>query len=176
GLSPAAADASGRRRCRAARRWPVPCSSGSSALGPAETYTLSQMDVSIRGRNVELSDALRAAAEEKVTRLSRFLDGMDHVEIRFYEERNPRIAQRDVCEVTFKAHGHLLRARASAADPFAAIDRVVDKLEHQIEKLKGKLIGRSHPRRHGSVNSVQQQQDSDEEEMEPGQVRIVKNK
>ena len=122
------------------------------------------MDVSIRGRNVELTDALRAAAEEKVTRLSRFLDGMDHVEIQFYEERNPRIAQRDVCEVTFKAHGHLLRAKAAAADPFAAIDGVVDKLEHQIEKLKGKLIGRSHPRRHGSVNSVPQQ-DSDEEEI-----------
>lgn len=133
------------------------------------------MDVSIRGRNVELTDALRAAAEEKVSRLSRFLDGMDHVDIQFYEERNPRIAQRDVCEVTFKAHGHLLRAKAAAADPFAAIDGVVDKLEHQIEKLKGKLIGRSHPRRHGSVNSVQQQ-DSDEEEIEPGQVRIVKNK
>ena len=133
------------------------------------------MDVSIRGRNVELSDALRAAAEEKVTRLSRFLDGMDHVEIRFSEERNPRIAQRDVCEVTFTVHGHLLRARAAAADPFAAIDGVVAKLEHQIEKLKGKLIGRSHPRRHGSVNSVPQQ-DSDEEEIEPGQVRIVKNK
>ena len=133
------------------------------------------MDVSIRGRNVELTDALRSAAEEKVSRLSRFLDGIDHVEIQFYEERNPRIAQRDVCEVTFKAHGHLLRAKSSAADPFAAIDGVVDKLEHQIEKLKGKLIGRSHPRRHGSVNSVQQQ-DSDEEEIEPGQVRIVKNK
>ena len=133
------------------------------------------MDVSIRGRNVELSDALRAAAEEKVTRLSRFLDGIDHVEIRFSEERNPRIAQRDVCEVTFTVHGHLLRAKAAAADPFAAIDGVVAKLEHQIEKLKGKLIGRSHPRRHGSVNSVPQQ-DSDEEEIEPGQVRIVKNK
>jgi putative sigma-54 modulation protein len=133
------------------------------------------MDVSIRGRNVELTDALRAAAEEKVTRLSRFIDGIDHVEIQFHEERNPRIAQRDVCEVTFKTHGHMLRAKASAADPFAAVDGVVDKLEHQIEKLKGKLIGRSHPRRHGSVNSTQQQ-DSDEEEIEPGQVRIVKNK
>jgi ribosomal subunit interface protein len=133
------------------------------------------MDVSIRGRNVELTDALRAAAEEKVSRLSRFLDGMDHVEIQFSEERNPRIAQRDVCEVTFKAHGHLSGRRRRPPIPFAAIDRVVDKLEHQIEKLKGKLIGRSHPRRHGSVNSTLQQ-DSDEEEIEPGQVRIVKNK
>src|SRR2546430_1929174 len=125
------------------------------------------MDVSIRGRNVELSEALRSAAEDKVSRLSRFLDGMDHVEIHFYEERNPRIQQRDVCEVTFKAHGHLLRAKATAGDPFSAVDGVVAKLEHQIEKLKGKLIGRSHPRRHGSVNS--DQQDSDEEETEPGQ-------
>jgi putative sigma-54 modulation protein len=133
------------------------------------------MDVSIRGRNVELSDALRAAAEEKVTRLSRFLDGMEHVEILFLEERNPRIAQRDVCEVTFTVHGHLLRAKAAAADPFAAVDGVVAKLEHQIEKLRGKLLGRSHPRRHGSVNSVSQQE-SDEEDTEPGQVRIVKNK
>jgi putative sigma-54 modulation protein len=133
------------------------------------------MEVNIRGRNVELTDTLRAAAQEKVTRLSRFLDGIDHVEIQFFEERNPRIALRDVCEVTFTAHGHLLRAKASAADPFAAVDGVVDKLEHQIEKLKGKLIGRSHPRRHGSVNSPLQQE-SDEEEIEPGQVRIVKNK
>jgi putative sigma-54 modulation protein len=133
------------------------------------------MDVSIRGRNVELSDALRSAAQEKVTRLSRFIDGIDHVEIHFYEERNPRIAQRDVCEVTFKSHGHHLRAKAAATDPLAAVDGVVAKLEHQIEKLKGKLIGRSHPRRHGSVNSVAEQQ-SDEEEIEPGQARIVKTK
>jgi ribosomal subunit interface protein len=41
------------------------------------------MDVSIRGRNVELSDALRASAHDKVSRLSRYLDGIDHVEIHF---------------------------------------------------------------------------------------------
>ena len=133
------------------------------------------MDVTIRGRNVEVSEALKATVTEKVRKLSRFLDGMDHADIHFAEERNPRIADKDVCEVVLSGHGHMVRAKAAAADPFAAVDRVVDKLEHQIEKLKGKLIGRSHPRRHGSVNSAPQQ-DSDEEESEPGQVRIVKNK
>jgi len=133
------------------------------------------MDVSIRGRNVELSDALRTAAQEKVSRLSRYLDGIDHVEITIYEERNPRIAQRDVCEVTFKSHGHLLRAKAAASDPLAAVDAVIAKLEHQIEKLKGKLIGRSHPRRHGSVNSVETQE-SDEDETDSGHPLIVKTK
>ncbi len=133
------------------------------------------MDVSIRGRNVDVSDGLRAATQEKLSHLSRFLDDMDHVDVLYSEERNPRIADRDCCEVTFVSHGHTLRAKATAGDPHGALDGVVAKLEHQIEKLKGKLIGRSHPRRHGSVNSGLQQ-DFDEEETEPGQVQIVKNK
>src|SRR5947199_5656699 len=124
------------------------------------------MDVSIRGRNVELSDALRSAAEEKVSRLSRFLDGIDHVEINFFEERNPRISQRDVCEVTFTAHGHLLRAKAAAADPFSAVDGVVAKLDHQIETLKRQLMRRSPPRRPGAVNSLEDQEPHDADEPE----------
>ena len=46
-------------------------------------------------------------------------------------------------------HGHDLRARAAAADAPEAVDLVVEKLEHQVERLKGKLVGRSHPRHAG---------------------------
>ena len=60
----------------------------------------------------------------------------------FLEERNPRIAEREVCEVVTQAHGHLLRAKSAATDPFGALDRVVDKLEHRIEKLKGRVLNR----------------------------------
>lgn len=109
------------------------------------------MDIAIRSRNVEVSDALRNSVEEKVTRLTRFLDGMERADVVFSEERNPRISEKEVCEVTMHGHGHIVRAKAAATDAFAAVDRVVDKLEHRMEKLKGKLIGRSHPRRHGSV-------------------------
>ena len=119
------------------------------------------MDIAIAARNLEVSDSLRATVEEKVTRLGRFLDGMERAEVRFFEERNPRIAEREVCEVTMHGHGHIVRARAAATDVFAAVDRVVDKLEHRMEKLKGKLVGRSHPRRHGSVNSQRRSVDSD---------------
>jgi putative sigma-54 modulation protein len=109
------------------------------------------LDIAIRSRNVEVSEALRTTVEEKVTRLTRFLDGMERADVVFSEERNPRIAEKEVCEVTMVGHGHIVRAKAAASDTFAAVDRVVDKLEHRMEKLKGKLIGRSHPRRHGSV-------------------------
>ena len=79
-----------------------------------------------------------------------------------------------------------MRAKASAGDPFAAVDRVVDKLEHQIEKLKGKLLGRSHPRRHGPVDSVRTGQstatagasgpDTEGDQLDDGEMRIVKTK
>ena len=134
------------------------------------------MDVVVRSRKVEISKGLKGLVEEKVSRLSRFLDGMDHAEVIFSEEKNPRIADREVCEVTLAGHGHLVRARAAAADQAAAVDRVVDKLEHQIEKLKGRLVGRSHPRRHGSVNSVKDHQPPDDDNVDEPAPRIVKTK
>ncbi len=135
------------------------------------------MDIVIQGRNVEVSDSLRGTVEDKLSRLVRFLDGMERAEVRFLEERNPRIADKEVCEVTMHGHGHVVRASAAAGDSFAAVDRVVDKLEHRIEKLKGKLAGRSHPRRHGSVDSFNVRVDAvgDAEEDE-GQPRIVRTK
>ena len=105
------------------------------------------MDVSVSGRNIELSDGLRSTAVEKVSRLSRFLDGMDRAEIHFVEEKNPRIAdKKDVCEVTMAGHGHHVRVKVAAADPGAALDAAVNKLEHQLHKLKTKIVGRNHPR------------------------------
>jgi putative sigma-54 modulation protein len=112
------------------------------------------MDVTVQGRNIDVSEQLRAAVEEKVARLGRLLQGMDHAEVHFFEERNPRISEKEVCEVVLAGHGHHVRAKAASSDPFAAADQAVAKLEHQLAKLKGKLLGRSHPRRHGSVNSV----------------------
>ena len=99
-------------------------------------------------RHTDISPALRAAAEEKIGRLSRFLDGMDRAEVHFSEEHNPRIAAKEVCEVQLDGHGHHVRCRVAAADGFAAIDLAVEKLEHQLTKLKGKLVPRK-ARRNG---------------------------
>ncbi|HZD66320.1 MAG TPA: HPF/RaiA family ribosome-associated protein, partial [Acidimicrobiales bacterium] len=44
-------------------------------------------------------------------------------------------------------------ARAQAGDALAAVDRVLDKLEHRMEKLKGRLASRSHPHHRGTLGS-----------------------
>lgn len=111
------------------------------------------MDIAIRSRNLEVTEPLRAVVEQKLTKLARFLEGMERAEVRFTEEKNPRIAEREVCEVTVHGHGHVIRARAAGQEPLVAVDRVVDKLEHQLVKLKSKLVGRSHVRRAGHHNS-----------------------
>ena len=100
------------------------------------------MEITVSARHTDVSPALRAAAEEKIGRLSRFLGGMDRAEVHFSEERNPRIAAKEVCEVTLEGRGHHLRCKAAAADGFAAVDLAVDKLEHQLHKAKTKRVPR----------------------------------
>ena len=97
------------------------------------------MEISVSGRNVEITPALRAATEEKITRLTKYLAGMDHADVHFWEEKNPRIANKDLCEVTLEGHGHHVRAKVAAPDPLTAVDLVVDKLSGQLHKLKNKI-------------------------------------
>src|SRR5205814_4288290 len=97
----------------------------SAARGPLGSTGGVCMDFAISGRHVELTDALRASVTEKITKATRHLDGLDRAEVRFSEERNPRISEKEVCEVTIFGHGHIVRAKAAAADAFTAVDKVV---------------------------------------------------
>lgn len=133
------------------------------------------MDIAIQHGKLVLPPSLRAAVDEKIGHLGRYLQGMEKAEVKFTAETNNRIAEGQVCEVTIHGHGHVVRAKAAAADPFVAVDRVVDKLEHRMEKLKGKLLGRSHPRKHPSVDLPSDVADSGED-VPDGQPRIVKAK
>jgi putative sigma-54 modulation protein len=89
-----------------------------------------------------------------------------------------------VCEVTMEGHGHHVRAKVAAHDKFVAVDRAVDKLEHQLHKLKTKLHRRNHPRRAASVDSRTSPIELDTDDAVVGdgaaareaEVRIVKTK
>ena len=135
------------------------------------------MDVVIRGKNVKVSKSLRTAAEEHLAKLDRFANGFARAEVDFSEERNPRIADSQKCEVLVHVKGHLLKAHASAPEPFAALYAVCDKVEHQVKRLKDKRVARSHPRRI-RTQRVELPPLEDEEEEQPGPqtAQIVKTK
>jgi putative sigma-54 modulation protein len=103
------------------------------------------MEIAVHGRHFAVPSELKGSVHEKVGHLGRYLEGMERAEVRFFEERNPRIAEPVGCEVTVAGHGHVVRARASGPDPSTALDRVVEKVAHRLCRLKEKLVGRSHP-------------------------------
>jgi ribosomal subunit interface protein len=104
------------------------------------------VDVFVLGRKQTVPDDLKSLAEAKVARLARITPVLERAEVRLTEGRDTSGGIRQTCEVTMTGHGHTVRARASAHDAPVAVDLVIDKLEHQVERLKGKLVGRSHPR------------------------------
>lgn len=104
---------------------------------PVQEVPLVQVTVS--RRHTEVPESLRVMTEEKIGRLARFVDGLDHAEVHFSEHKNPRIADKEVCEVTIEGHGHHVRCKVQAPDGFQAVDKAYDKLEHQLHKLKTKL-------------------------------------
>ncbi len=104
------------------------------------------MDVSISARHVNVTPRLEEVIHEKIGQLDRFLDGLDSADVHFDEARNPRIADKETCEVVVEGHGHHLRCKVSAPDPFTAVDLATAKLERQIRKLRTKLDRRHHGR------------------------------
>jgi ribosomal subunit interface protein len=104
------------------------------------------VDVVIAQGRRRISDAVRALTREKIERLGRLWPALDRAEVHFSEERNPRISEREHCEVVMSGHGQTIRARAAARGPLVAVDLVVEKLEHQLEKNKGRMVGRSQSR------------------------------
>ncbi len=135
------------------------------------------MDVVIRGKNVKVSESLRTAATEHLTKLDRFANGFARAEVDFSEERNPRIAENQKCEVLVHVKGHLLKAHASASEPFAALYAVCDKVEHQVKRLKDKRVARSHPKRVRTQRvEMPALEDDDEDQEGPQTARIVKTK
>ena len=101
------------------------------------------MQVTVKGKNTTVPEKIRARAERKLAKLQRFDDRILAMDVEFSEERNPRVADPHRVEVTLTTRAGLVRAHANAADPAAAVDQVIDRLERQVKKLKGRRVDRT---------------------------------
>ena len=93
------------------------------------------MDIVVRGRNVEVPDHFRQHVSEKLARVERFDQKMILVDVELHHERNPR--QANACqrvEITCKSRGPVVRAEASAADFYSALDLCIAKLDRRMRR------------------------------------------
>jgi putative sigma-54 modulation protein len=95
------------------------------------------MNLQVRGRNIEVTDALKNYVLKRVGKLDKYLDNaVDAMAIMSVEKGIHRI------EVTIPLNGMYLRGEEGTGDMYSSIDLVVEKLEKQINKYKGKLSRR----------------------------------
>jgi putative sigma-54 modulation protein len=91
------------------------------------------MQVSITGRHLEVTDSLKAHVEEKFAKLKRHFDHVTDVHVILSVEK---VLQK--AEATVQISGATLFAEDQQEDMYAAINNMVDKLDHQIIKHKEK--------------------------------------
>ncbi len=101
------------------------------------------MNLTVKGRNIAVTESLNSYAEEKIGRLRKYLAEDARCDVELSAEKNPSIADNQVAEATIHTKGPVIRGREASADMYASIDLVADKLERQVKKYRGKLISRS---------------------------------
>ncbi len=96
------------------------------------------MNLIVSGKNLEVSEGLKEYVEKKIGKLDRYLPALTEARVEFALEKTKSAAQREVVQVTLRTNGTILRGEERAADFGAAVDIVMEKLEKQIARYKGK--------------------------------------
>jgi len=102
------------------------------------------MEMHVTGRHVEVTDAIREYAEEKLARLPRYFDRVQSIEL-ICDHRDHH---HEVEAIVDAEHTHPFVAKATGEDVYALIDGVMDKLQRQLSDHKKRLRNRKHPSSH----------------------------
>ncbi len=130
------------------------------------------MQITVRGKNIDVTPALRDYVEKKVGKLARFFEGMEpKAQVTLSVEKERRSV-----EVTIPLNSWVLRGEEETDDMYASVDLVVEKLERQVRKYKTKInrkLRQVNPRI-GVAAAIPgaDLMDQEEEESEPKVVRV----
>ena len=135
---------------------------------PAENLwakELGNMNLVISGKNIDITEGLRSAVEEKIGKLERYFTDSTEVHVTLSTEKN-----RQKIEVTVPMKGSIIRAEETSTDMYVSIDLVEEVIERQLRKYKNKLIDKAQ-------NAVQLSKAFIEEDAyEDEDIRIIRSK
>ena len=95
------------------------------------------MRITITGRNIELTEGLKAAVEERLSKLEKFFTADTDVFVTLSVER-----ERQKIEVTIPIKGHVIRSEQVSNDMYVSIDLVEEVIERQLRKYRTKLASK----------------------------------
>ena len=89
----------------------------------------------IVGKNIEVTEGLRAAVEDKIGKLEKYFTAETEAHVTLSVEKD-----RQKIEVTIPVKGNIIRSEQVSSDMYVSIDLVEEIIERQLKKYKNKLI------------------------------------
>jgi putative sigma-54 modulation protein len=119
----------------------------------------------ITGRNLEVTEGLRAAVEDKLGKLDRFFATDTEVIVTLSVEK-----ERQKIEVTIPVKGSIIRSEQVSNDMYVSIDLVEEVIERQLKKYKNKIIAQKQSQAGFAKEYVEKDYDDEAE------VQIIRTK
>ncbi len=95
------------------------------------------MDITVTFRHIDSTESLKEYAEEKLSKIDKYFDFPVEAHVVLTAEKFRRIA-----DVTLNVNGTVIKAEEETEDMYAAIDQVMDKIEVQVKRYRGKTRSR----------------------------------
>lgn len=95
------------------------------------------MRITITGKNLEVTDGMREAVEERLNKLDRYFTADTPADVTLSVEKD-----RKKIEVTIPIKGNIIRSEQVSSDMYVSIDLVEEVIERQLRKYKNKLVAR----------------------------------
>src|SRR5947209_19221054 len=105
------------------------CRSGSGQQGGA------RVDIVVKGRHTDVAERFRGHVQDKLAKVVKLDGKVSRIDVAVCEEHNTRLADhRSRVELTCHTRGPVVRAEASAPDPYAALDLASSRLEARLRQ------------------------------------------
>ena len=124
------------------------------------------MRITITGRNIELTEGLKAAVEDKLGKLEKYFAPDTEVFVTLSVEK-----ERQKIEVTIPVKGNIVRSEQVSNDMYVSIDLVEEVIERQLRKYKEKIIAK-----HQEGGNFRKEFIEKESEEALEEVRIIRTK
>jgi len=99
------------------------------------------MNVSVSARHMELTDAMKNYATEKVQSLPRFYDGIQSVEITYDKDSGQELVE----IIVTGRHKSIFVARTKGHNIYTCLDQCIHKLTEQLRRHKDRIKDRHGP-------------------------------
>ena len=119
----------------------------------------------ITGRNIDVTEGLRAAVQEKIGKLERYFSPDTEAIVTLSVEKD-----RQKIEVTIPVKGNIIRSEQVSSDMYVSIDLVEEIIERQLKKYKNKIIEKQQAREVFSDEYIEKDYDEDDT------VKIIRTK